>query len=125
MVSNGAYFVKERGLQYVQKKIDRQNISNYITFSYSAKKKERDRSLKNIIVIFSMVIRFFLTFISFNMKIKHTRTHFYTAGPILFLHDDAMNMNAKTYNIEFSALSFTYFKIPPTYTSTYMRSCGM
>ena len=33
------------------------------------------------------------------MKIKHSRTHFYTAGPILFLHDDAMN-------IEFSALSF-------------------
>ena len=52
------------------------------------------------------------------MKIKHTRTHFYTAGPILFLHDDAMNLNAKTYNIEFSALSFPYFKIPPTYTST-------
>ena len=50
------------------------------------------------------------------MKIKHTRTHFYTAGPILFLHDDAMNLNAKTYNIEFSALSFPYFKIPPTYT---------
>ena len=59
------------------------------------------------------------------MKIKHTRTHFYTAGPILFLHDDAMNLNAKTYNIEFSALSFPYFKIPPTYTSKYMGSCGM
>ena len=31
-----------------------------------------------------------------------------------------MNLNAKTYNIEFSALSFPYFKIPPTYT--YMGS---
>ena len=116
VVSNGAYFVKERGLQYVQKKsTDKisQITSHFLT---QLKKKERDRSLKNIIVIFSMVKRFFLTFISFNMKIKHTRTHFYTAGPILFLHDDAMNLNAKTYNIEFSALSFPYFKIPPTYT---------
>ena len=83
---------------YKKKSTDKisQITSHFLT---QLKKKERDRSLNNIIVIFSMVKRFFLTFISFNMKIKHTRTHFYTAGPILFLHDDAMN-------IEFSALSF-------------------
>ena len=56
---------------------------------------------------------------------KYNKDSFLYSRPNTFLNDDAMNVNAKTYNIEFSALSFPYFKIPPTYTSKYMGSCGM